>query len=549
MRSDYELVSTKDTNDALIVLSENENDARNGIFNEPDSADDIEQHQHTLPSASNNCDGPSHQVDSMGSMGEDIASSHPSLQHAGTTLASTKMMIEDLGQPEDRTPSAIRYEALVPISRPPTKGRDVMYYWFFILQLGLLASIGVFSQDNFLRDTIILYSDAGSWASTLMIGTLVGSFLGVVLSLGISMSVREMLVNVGMPFSIVLQFIVGNVFLALKSEFWYIGAMILVCALSDTIYYKISLENIKVSISLLDTGILILQKYGWRYSLAVLVVIVMQTGLLLWWGVVFSNVISHVPVGFATILILFLFFSLYWIVELFHSILAGLTGGCVLWYFLTDDTQNLQHDNRVLLYLKVALTSSLGSMCKGALYAPVAQTVLSVINFNQSFGSAFVSLQGIVHSITWPLNHFARRNNRLSFSYIAAYGLTFHRAASVLIENSENLSIVLDDTTSFVLKTIATGVAGVFALVLSLLAEKEMSGLWPLFVVTCFLLVLSGISLVLHALRSAVDSLIIAYCTKPEKFKEENPIIYHRFVRRVETSIVSDESVNSSFVD
>ena len=79
------------------------------------------------------------------------------------------------------------------------------------------------------------------------------------------------------------------------------------------------------------------------------------------------------------------------------------------------------------------------------------------------------------------------------------YGLTFHRAASVLIENSENLSIVLDDTTSFVLKTIATGVAGVFALVLSLLAEKEVGSLWPVFVFTCFLLVLSGISLVLHA--------------------------------------------------
>ena len=129
------------------------------------------------------------------------------------------------------------------------------------------------------------------------------------------------------------------------------------------------------------------------------------------------------------------------------------------------------------------------------------------------------------------------------------YGLTFHRAASVLIENSENLSIVLDDTTSFVLKTIATGVAGVFALVLSLLAEKEVGSLWPVFVFTCFLLVLSGISLVLHALRSAVDSLVIAYSVTPEKFMEENPILYHRFARRAETSIVNEDHAASPFVN
>jgi hypothetical protein len=53
------------------------------------------------------------------------------------------------------------------------------------------------------------------------------------------------------------------------------------------------------------------------------------------------------------------------------------------------------------------------------------------------------------------------------------YGLTFQRAASVLLENSENLSIVMDDSTSFVLKTISSAIAGIIALLLSLLAVKE----------------------------------------------------------------------------
>ena len=401
----------------------------------------------------------------------------------------------------------------------------------------ILPYIGIFSQDKFFNDTIILSGEGGSWSSTLMIGTLMGSFLGVVVSVCVSMSVREILLSFGMPLSIGLQYVVGNVFLALKSEFWYLGTIILLFAVTDTIYYRISHENLKVSISLLDTSISILQKYGWRYSLAVLAIIVMQTCLLLWWGVVFSNVISHVSVGVAVILIVFLLFSLYWTVEVFHSIMSTLTGGCVLWYFIRKTDEDLDVAHRVPLYLKVALTSSIGSMCKGALFAPFSQMILSMINFNQSYGSTFTFLHDAIHSITWPLHAFARENNRLSFSYIATYGLTFHRAASVLVENSENLNIVLDDCTSFILKTVATGIAGVFALLLSLLAEKEVGSLWPVFVITCFILLLAGISLVLHALRSAVDTLVIAYSIAPTKFSEENPILYHRFLRRAETAL------------
>ena len=108
----------------------------------------------------------------------------------------------------------------------------------------------------------------------------------------------------------------------------------------------------------------------------------------------------------------------------------------------------------------------------------------------------------------------------------------------MLVENSENLSIVLDDSTSFILKTIATGIAGAFALLFSLLAQKEEGSLWPVFVIACFFLVFSGLSLVLHALRSAVDALVIAYSLNPKKFAEENPIVFHRFLRRTETALV-----------
>ena len=72
----------------------------------------------------------------------------------------------------------------------------------------------------------------------------------------------------------------------------------------------------------------------------------------------------------------------------------------------------------------------------------------------------------------------------------------------------------------------------------SLLAVKEEGALWPVYLVICFLLVLSGVSLVLHALRSSVDACVVAYSVNPKKFSEENPIVFHRFLRRTETALV-----------
>jgi len=155
---------------------------------------------------------------------------------------------------------------------------------------------------------------------------------------------------------------------------------------------------------------------------------------------------------------------------------------------------------------------------------------------NQTVGSQLnipcLNFQRFIHSSIWPLFFFSRQHHRLSFVYVAVYGLSFQRAASCLLENSENLGIVMDDSTSFVLKTISFSIAGIVALLLSLLVVKEEGTMWPVFLVASFFLVLGGISLVLHALRSGVDALVVAYTVNPKRFAEENPILYHRFQRR-----------------
>lgn len=293
-----------------------------------------------------------------------------------TAPSSSSAELKDEGVAWDASQpmGVIRYEALIPISRAPTKGRDVLYFWMFVLQIGLCTTIGIFTQNLSEADSLILYGEAGSWASALMIATLLGTCFGVVISISISLSsVGEVLLSFSTPASIAVNVIVANVFIAVRGEYWYLGAGLLVSAVTDFVYYRVSAENLKVSMAMLDMAITILQRFGYQYSIGVLAVVTAQTFLLLWWGVVFSNVMAHLPAIMTYLLLPFLFFSLYWTVELFHAILATLSSGCVLWYFLKNDSDPLASQDRVLLYLNIALTSSLGSMCKGALFVPPSQ--------------------------------------------------------------------------------------------------------------------------------------------------------------------------------
>jgi hypothetical protein len=311
---------------------------------------------------------------------EAIAESAPSSSSSslgGGALADheTELVGSENGPWDGSQPmGVIRYEALIPVSRAPTKGRDVLYFWLFALQIGLCTTIGVFSQNLSEAGSLIVYGEAGSWASTLMIASLLGSCLGVGISIGISVSsVVELILSVSTPASIALSVIVANIFMAIRGEYWYLGALMLLSAVVDFVYYRVSQDNLKVSLAMLDMTIGILQRFGYQYSLGVLAVISAQTFLLLWWGVVFSNVMAHLPAALTYALLPFLAFSLYWAVQVFHAIMATLSSGCVMWYFLKNESEPLASQDRVILYLNIALTSSLGSVCKGALFVPPSQ--------------------------------------------------------------------------------------------------------------------------------------------------------------------------------
>ena len=71
-------------------------------------------------------------------------------------------------------------------------------------------------------------------------------------------------------------------------------------------------------------------------------------------------------------------FSLYWTMKFFQSLIDFIVGGCVLWHFTRDSESGsssgsspsssdraFDPNSRVILHIHCALTSSLGTICKG----------------------------------------------------------------------------------------------------------------------------------------------------------------------------------------
>jgi len=138
----------------------------------------------------------------------------------------------------------MRNEGLVPISRPPTKHRDRFFALMFIFHFGVIAMLS-FLEEKSLHNALIAYGRAGSWASMLMIVTVLGSFGGVIISYFITnIDIRETFLSLGLLVSITLQIVIGNILLLLRARFSFIGIFVLCSAFSDALCYKQARDNI-----------------------------------------------------------------------------------------------------------------------------------------------------------------------------------------------------------------------------------------------------------------------------------------------------------------
>jgi len=431
---------------------------------------------------------------------------------------------------------------MVPISRPPTKPRDGMFALAFVLHFVVVALLGLFEGSS-VESAVFDYSNAGSWSSMIMIVILLGSFCGIAAcSIIAYLDTRETILSIGILLSITLQACLGNVLLILKSRYSFLGIIVLASALIDSFSYKKAKDGISFTSALIQMVVDIFRSYGSSLAIACGGIILAQTFLLLWWGAFFVELISTVSSTYAEYLVLLMALSLYWITNFFHTFTSYLVGGCVLWYFVKQESEPLAPGKRVLLHLHCGITASLGSICKGALFCPFAQRVLSIYYWasHSRFSSPSIwnQFRNAVLSLIFPLVKYARRYHRLAMCLTATYGRTLCKAAEDQVEtHPETIDLSVEDNTHFTLAATATELAGLISITFGVVAERREGSSWPLFFFVCFCLAYCGLSLAVHTFNSAIDALIVAFAAQPQRFALENQIVFLRFIRSTEPSL------------
>ncbi len=280
--------------------------------------------------------------------------------------------------------------------------------------------------------------------------------------------------------------------------------------------------------------------YGTTLTITCISIVAVQTCMLLWWGVYFVSLISTIDSDYSVMVIVGMAFSLYWITQFFHALVSYVVGGCVLWYFVKSDMDSLNPVGRVFLHCRCALSTSFGTLCKGALLCPFAQVVLFLNHWSKSRLSVTASkcsFRGIVGILVSPFVEFSNRHNKLAFCLTATYGRTLCKAAEDHIAAyPQTLELSLEDLTGHTLKAAAIGIAGIVAILFGLFVQKKDAS-WSLFVFTAFYLSYCGLSLIAQMYHSAIDALIVSFASQPVKLAMENQIVYLRFLRNTETEL------------
>ena len=438
---------------------------------------------------------------------------------------------------------AIRNDQPYPISRPPPKVRDWGYAVLFLLHFGCVLLLSLI-ENHSLRHSLLNYGRASSWASMLMIITLVGSFLGGALTiLLLWQNVRDIFLSSSIAFSLILKICLGNILLIMRSTYSFLGVIVILSALVDTFWNRSAREGVGFSSALLQMVIDTTSLYGASFVLTCSAIVAVQTLVLMWWGSFFVGLISTVSTAYAIIFIIPMALSLYWITQFFHSLIAFIVGGCVLWIFVREENDKVALSNKLLLYVQCALTTSFGSICKGALTSPLAQVVLMLNHWvtrrPQSVAHSCCSLRGLAaRMLPVSLVNAAEHHHRLAFGLTALYGRAFCSSAQALVvSHRETLDIAVEDSTHFLVCNAAVVIAGLVAIMFGLIAERGEGSSWPLFFFVCYYLAYCGVSLAVHVYASAVDALIVASAINPTKFAHENQIIFLRFLRTSETEL------------
>lgn len=452
------------------------------------------------------------------------------------------------------------------IHRAPTKPRDWIYGVAFFVHFIAILLLSMAEKVS-LRHSLIHFNRAGSWASIIMIATLLGSFLGAICVMYLlNTGDKGVLLYHSLSFAFVLKVCIGNIMLIMRSHYSFLGVFILCSALWDWIRFKPAKASLSFTVTVMDMVSKVFQVYGLGLSVCCALIVATQTLVLLWWGAFFTGLISTISPHAALFASFAMALSLYWITQFFHMVLAYVIGGCTLWLFVQDKSQQsasssneesvLQRpasseqrsvlQKKLLLYSLCAATTSFGSLCKAALFIPLANsmaqlrhTALQRSATQQStwcFGySGTGCMMYVLDSLCVTCKLRLHKYHKLILPLLAVYSRTLSRTADDQINHyPETITTSLEEYTDYTMQSLSTSVAGLVAICFALIAESKEGQTWPLFFLVCYFVFASGFSLALHVFPSAVDAFIVAAAINPSTFGHENQLVLLRFYRTAE---------------
>lgn len=429
-----------------------------------------------------------------------------------------------------------------PITRIPSNNRDYFYALSFIVQT-IVFILLPFLSNSYFSHAVVRYNQAGSWASILMIVTLLGTFSGGCITIFLlDNSFRLMFLSFGSAFSIIMKICVGNILLLKRSYFSLLGLLIIVSAALDTRFYK-SAKDVAPFSSLL---IQIVGNYLGRYGISIIIFAMILSAIhccvLLWWGAIFVEILSHSEEIIMYFWLLFLVFSLYWTTEVFYSMISFVFGGAILWTSIENSNVSADIHEQLLLYIKCALTTSFGSICKISLFSRCARSLEALLDLVKICIHSLVFLRtdfcstdfcGCIFS---PDERMALVHNQLTLCLLALHGRTFAMTAHDQTSRySLATEIASKDYTRYFTSSIVSIMTLLFTVIFALLvAEKGNTKASTMYFCVCMILTSTSAGLFLDIYSSGVHALIMAYMMNPEQFSAENQIAFLRFLRSTE---------------
>jgi hypothetical protein len=474
------------------------------------------------------------------------------------TIDSSETFLISRGGSTSNNNHIIGNDQPVPLTRPPPKGKDKRYAFLFLLHfvaIGMFSTLEQQQSDNTSsssHDTLLQRTRAGSWTSLAMISTVLGSFFGVlVIFLLSNSSSRHFILSSSLSVSIIIQVCLANILFLFGARLFLLGVLALVSAYWFATYYRRARDSLNFTSAVIQFVGDISHDYGSSLAVSCASVVFFQTGLLLGWGAFLVNLIASISLEYTSWLVLCMAVSFYWITKLFHGMVAYIVGGCIVWHFIRNENEIFEPKRRVLLHAQCALTTSFGSLCKGALLNGPSDFV-SVLNLWTSGRRSTISpgmggilarycnCRRLVAALLSPIAEWCQKNNRLAFCLTAIYGQAFTTAGEQhILRYPSNAELALTDISHYNLTCIAIEIAGFISIIFGLLnfSQNQEQYSEGTFVALIYFLSYSGLSLCMEIYKSAVDALIVAYAIKPEKLASENQIIFLRFLRTSDPSL------------